>query len=195
MANNIDIKDFTLGTARTMKTIETAGVNVPLHAIDQTTDGTTNLVRVPPTTKVSANFNRPADTTAYAVNDAVADNVTAGSVTKLSFAIARGAGTVRRVKISKSNAAVATPLIRLWLFDATFTAGAGDNAAFAFPAANAIGYVDVAVTNAGSDIASGWTAVDIPFSSSNLFGVLQTLSIFTPASAETFTVDLTYAPG
>lgn len=39
MANNVDIKDFTLGTARTMKTRETTGVNTPLHQVEDSTGG------------------------------------------------------------------------------------------------------------------------------------------------------------
>lgn len=34
MANNVDVKDFTLGTARTMKTRETGSVNTPIHQIE-----------------------------------------------------------------------------------------------------------------------------------------------------------------
>ena len=70
MANNIDIKDFTLGTARTMKTIETAGVNVPLHAIDQTTPGTTDSVTVKSQAQ-SATVSFTCGTTAYAAQDVV----------------------------------------------------------------------------------------------------------------------------
>jgi hypothetical protein len=149
----------------------------------------------PHTTKVSANFNRPGDTTSYAANDAVSDNTTAGSVTKLSWTIPYARGTIRRVKIRKSDQTVATPTIRLWLWDATFAVGAGDNAAFAGPFQDAIGYVDVAVTTAGSDDAVGWAACDIPFSGGTVFGLLQTLSVFAPANSETFTIDLTYYPG
>lgn len=152
-------------------------------------------VAAPPLAKVSANFNRPGDTTGYSVNDTVADNTTAGSVTKLSWSIPRSNGNIRRVKIRKSNESVATPTLRLWLWDATFTVGAGDNAAFANPLQDTLGYVDVAVVNAGSDDAVGWTNCDIPFSAGTVFGLLQTLSAFTPANAETFTVVLSYLPG
>ena len=151
-------------------------------------------VASPPVVKVSTNFNRPADTTAYAANDAVADNTTAGSVTKLSWSIPRAAGIIRRVRIRKSDQTVATPTIRLWLWDATFTVGAGDNAAFTGPLQDTLGFVDVAVTSAGSDDAVGWNNCDIPFSVGTVFGLLQTLSAFTPANAETFTIDLWYLP-
>lgn len=147
------------------------------------------------TTKVTSTFNRPADTTAYAANDAVADNVTAGSVTKQSAAIAFGKGTIRRVKVRKSDQTVATPTLRIWFWDATFAVGAGDNAAFTAPLQDSIGFVDVAVTSAGSDDAVGWTACEIPFVAGTLFWLAQTLSIFTPANAETFTFEIHYVPG
>ena len=147
--------------------------------------------------KVSANFNRPADTTAYANNDAVNDNATAGggSSTELSWAIPRAAGVLRRIRIKKTDQTVATPTIRLWLYDTIFTSGAGDNEAFVHPATDSIGRIDVPVTTAGSDDAVGWAECDIPFTGATLYGQLQTLNVFTPASGETFTISLWYLPG
>lgn len=145
--------------------------------------------------KATTSFNRPADTTAYAANDAVSDNTTAGSVTELSWSIARSAGIIRRVRIKKTDQTVATPTIRLWLYDTTLSAGAGDNAAFVHPATDSLGYVDVPVTTAGSDDAVGWAECDIPFTGATIYGLLQTLSAFTPANAETFTTDIWYLPG
>lgn len=140
----------------------------------------------------SANFNRPADTTAYAANDAVANNTVAGSVTVLSWTTAEGSGIVRRARIRKSDQTVATPTLRLWLYETAPTPGAGDNAAFVHPIATCVGFVDIPVVNAGSDDAAGFVDCDIPFVSSALKGLLQTLSAFTPANAETFIVDLWY---
>lgn len=154
-------------------------------------------VAPPPPTKVSVNFNRPANTTGYTANDVVNDNATAGggSSTELTWTIPRSAGTIRRVRIKKSDQTVATPTLRLWLYDAVFASGAGDNEAFVHPATDAIGFVDVAVVHAGSDDAVGWTNCDIPVTVGTLYGQLQTLSAFTPASGETFTVDLWAYPG
>lgn len=152
-------------------------------------------VAPPPITKASSNFNRPGDTTAYAALDAVANNTTAGSVTLLSWSIGRSSGIIRRVRIKKSDQTVATPTIRLWLYDTTLTPAAGDNAAFSHPATDSLGYVDVPVTTAGTDDAVGWSDVDIPFTGAIVYGLLQTLTAFTPANAETFTVDIWYLPG
>jgi hypothetical protein len=58
----------------------------------------------------SANFTRPADTTAYASGDLVANSTTAGSVVAMSFASATfGSGApaqIRRVRILTSSTSV-----------------------------------------------------------------------------------------
>lgn len=149
------------------------------------------------TTKVSVTFNRPANVTAYTANDAVNDNATAGggSSTELSWIVAAGRGSLRRVRVKKTDQTVATPTLRIWFYDTVFVSGAGDNEAFVQPATDAVGFVDVAVTTAGTDDAVGWANCDIPFTGTTLYGQIQTLSAFTPASGETFTVDLWYQPG
>lgn len=148
-------------------------------------------------TQVTATFNRPANTTAYAANDAVNDNATAGggSSTLMSFTVAGERGSIRRIRIRKSDQTVATPTLRLWIYQATLTQSAGDNEAFTHPMADCVGFVDVAMTNAGTDDATGFTNCDIPFVSAAFKAQLQTLSAFTPASGETFTVDAWYLPG
>lgn len=146
-------------------------------------------------TSVVNSFNRLGNTTPYDIGDAIADNATAGSVTLLQWTPYWGCGTIRRVKVRKSNQAVATPTIRVWLFKASLVPGAADNAAFVKPLANCIGFVDVDVTAAGSDDAAGWTNCDIPFEAATIYGLLETRSVFTPASEETFRVDLTGYPG
>jgi hypothetical protein len=142
------------------------------------------------TSKLSANFNRPADTTPYSINDSVSDNVVAGSVTELQWALPTGAGVIRRVRVKKSDQTVATATFRLWLYDAAFAAAVGDNAAFNQLATNCIGYVDIPVTTAGTDDAVGWTNFEIAVVGASIYGQLQTLSAFTPGNQETFTVDL-----
>jgi len=144
---------------------------------------------------VSSNFNRPANTTAYSADDNVSNNTTAGSVTPLSFALSGSAGIIRRVRVRKSDQTVATPTIRVWFFESSPTVGSGDNAAFAQPLAASVGYVDVAVTSAGSDDAVGWTNCDIPVVAATCYALLQTTSAFTPANAETFTITIWYLNG
>ena len=148
----------------------------------------------PVTTKVSTNFTCP-NNTSHVANDNISDNSTAGSVTKLSFAVAAGKGMITRIRVKKSDQTVATPTIRVWLWDTTFTVASGDDAAFSQPLTDALGFVDVAVTTAGTDDAVGWTNCAIPFVAGTVFGLLQTLSTFTVGASEVFTVDLWYTPG
>lgn len=141
------------------------------------------------TFKVDATFNRPTNTTPYSVNDAVNDNTTAGSVTELSWTIPAAQAFITRVRVKKGDAGD-SPTIRVWLYDAAFATGAGDNAAFVHPVADCIGYVDVIVSLDGSDDAVGFADCQIPVTVGTLYGELQTLTAFAPGSGETFTVSL-----
>ncbi len=152
-------------------------------------------VAPPPVTKVSANFTAAGTTPSYTSGEWISDNATAGSVTKISWSIPRASGIIRRVRIRKSDQTVATPTIRLYLWDTTFTVAVGNDASGAQPLADSMGYVDVAVVTAGSDDASGWTNCDISFSAATIYGLLQSQSSFTGATSEVWTIDLWYLPG
>lgn len=141
------------------------------------------------TFKVDVSFNRPANVTAYSVNDAVNDNPTAGSVTELTWTIPASQAVITRVRVKKGDSGD-SPTIRVWFYDAAFTTGAGDNVAFVHPVTDCIGYVDVAVSLDGSDDAVGFADCQIPVTVATLYGELQTLTAFTPSSGETFTVSL-----
>ena len=142
--------------------------------------------------KAYSRFTRPADTTAYTANDAVANNTTAGSVTPLSFGMAFNHGAITQVRVRKTDQSVSTPTIRVWLYAASPTPGAGDNAAFAHPIAESLNFVDVSVVNAGSDDAAGWTPCYRPYSAGTVYALLQAITAFTPASEEVFQVDIWY---
>lgn len=141
-----------------------------------------------------ATFNRPANATPITNGDAIANNAAAGSVVPLQWAMS-SPGWLSYIRIKKSDQTVATPTIRLWLFDALPTPGAGDNAAFVFPAANSIGYVDVDVTNAGSDDAVGFKNCNIPFTVGTIYGLLQSKSDYVPGNTETYTVTAWWVQG
>jgi len=99
---------------------------------------------------VTATFTRPADTTAYASADLVANSTTAGSVTPMSFAVGRpnAGGQIRRVRIVKSGTSAANATFRLHLYSASPTVANGDNGAFSTDkAANYNGFVDVTAAN------------------------------------------------
>jgi hypothetical protein len=162
----------------------------------------------------AAQFTRPADTTAYAAGDLVANSTTAGSVVALTFtfgALKQAAIEIRRFKIRKSNTTITNGSFRLHLFTAipTFTS-AGDNSAIgtvAQGAANWLGSLDCGLTIALQDGAVG---EGIPVSNTLghaeivaqfaegatpvLYGFLEARAAYTPTSAETFNITLYGAP-
>lgn len=148
-------------------------------------------------------FTRPADTTAYASGDLVANSVTAGSVVPLVFAnavrVAGGGGTVRRARLKKSGVGVTNASFRLHLYSATVaTIANGDNGVWSTDgAANWLGAFDITVDKAFTDGAGGngvpLVGTDIVFklaSGTSLFGLLEARGAYTPASAETFSLSL-----
>lgn len=158
------------------------------------------LVAVP-----TSNFTRPADTTAYASSDLVANSTTNSSVTPLSWTAPRyatGSGHVRRARLKKSTNATTNASFRLHLYLTSPTCTNGDNAAwlttqsgylgsfdldisgsngrvFSDPAAEVIG-VPAVGSECGFDVASG----------STIYGLLEARGAYTPGSAEVFTVEL-----
>ncbi len=154
--------------------------------------------------RISANFTRPADTTAYAAGDLVANSTTAGSVVPLTFTNAvRTAGDcvrIERVRIEKSNTSLTNASFRLHLFEASPTPTVGDNGVFnnagVLASNNVLNYVGafaVTMTNSGSDGAAGFgvpttgSGVTVsPTSGTSLFGLLEVTAAYTPANGEVF---------
>lgn len=156
----------------------------------------------------SANFTRPANTTAYAAGDLVANNTTAGSVVPLSWAnIVRTAGDcvrIERVRIEKSGTSLTNASFRLHLFEASPTVTVGDNGVFNTSGAlatdkilNYAGSLPVTMVWSGSDGAIGMgvpltgPAVTVtPSSGTTIYGLLEVTAAYTPASGEVFYVIL-----
>lgn len=148
---------------------------------------------------LSASFTRPADTTAYASGDLVANSTTAGSVTPLDFTpmgkTSNGSSIVRRVKLQKSGTSTANASFRVHLYSSSPTCTNGDNGAWLTTgAAGYAGSFDVTVDRAFSDGAVGF---GVPVVGSEVLARLNTLSIYglveargayTPTSAEVFTL-------
>jgi len=153
----------------------------------------------------TSTITRPADTTAYASGDLVANSTTAGSVAALQFAFPQAAGStgdIRAARLQKSGATATNAQFRLHLFTAapTFTS-AGDNSALGTVLVATdkgyLGYIDITAMTAASDCCFGMGAPDnargsIPFTTTGttLYGVLEARAAYTPASAEVFTVAL-----
>jgi hypothetical protein len=149
----------------------------------------------------SANFNRPADTTAYAVGDLVANSTTAGSVTPLSWTVGRvndGYVTIRRARLKTSSTSVTNAQFRLHLYGATPTVTNGDNGAWLSTQSTYLGWIDITVDKVFSDAAEG---IGVPTAGSEIIapclsgaatikGLLEARAAYTPTNAGTFTVEL-----
>jgi hypothetical protein len=164
--------------------------------------GTSNpLPSVGLTTRPTATFNRPADTTAYASGDLVANSATAGSVVPMQFTVARvaaGSGMIRRLRIRKTGTSVTSALFRLHLYNVSPTPSNGDNGAWLTDqSAEYVGSLDVTLDKAFTDGATGnglpTIGYEINFKLSSgtvLYGLLEARGAYTPASGETFLVEL-----
>lgn len=148
----------------------------------------------------SVTFARPANTTQYAANDLVANNATAGSVVVPYVSAARfpgGNGAIKGVQLSKSTETLTAAGFRVHFFTAAPTVGNGDNGAFDLTNGQAKGYigkVDVTMDQALGDAAFGRAACDLQFDtvapSAEIYMLIEATGTYTPASAETFTIEL-----
>lgn len=151
--------------------------------------------------RVSASFTRPADTTAYASGDLVANNTVANSVTPMAFAIGRDAlgkgGMIRRARLRKSGTGITNALFRLHLYSVSpvqtggASANTGDNAAWSTDgAANYVGAIDITVDKAFTDGAAGngvpIVGSEINFTADTYYGLLEARGSYMPANGETF---------
>lgn len=144
----------------------------------------------------TAPFNRPADTTAYAVGDLVANSTTAGSVAPMQLTAARvaaGSFILRRLRLRKSTASLANASFRVHLFNAAPTVANGDNGALSMTgAASYIGAVDITMTQGFTDGAFGDGGITAPefnialASGQAIFALLEARAAYAPGLSETF---------
>lgn len=149
-------------------------------------------------TIATANFTRPANTTAYASGDIVANSTTAGSVVPMTLAIDnlsnRGC-MIRRCRVRKSGTSITTASFRIHFYKASPTVTNGDNAAWlSTEADDYIGSMDVTVDRAFSDgsVGNGGASygAEIIHKSDTLYALLEARSAYTPASGEVFTIEV-----
>lgn len=136
-------------------------------------------------------FARPADATAYAVGDLIANSTTAGSVVPLTFASAGATGTITGVVVNKSGSAVAQ--VRVHFMKTAHAVTNGDNGGIVFTAIdldNYLGSMDVNLSDlaGGGVMGEAYGAIDYATAAGSIYAFLEALSAFTPASAETLTV-------
>ena len=149
----------------------------------------------------SATFARPADTTAYASGDLVANTTVAGTVEPMTFTAApqaAGAFSIIKARMRKSGTNVTNAAFRLHLFTAAPTVANGDNGVF-LPnqAATWLGIIDFNSMLALSDgaVATGspmvWTAISVKQAAgTDVDGLLEARGAYTPGSAESITIAL-----
>jgi hypothetical protein len=149
----------------------------------------------------SANFTRPADTTAYVSGDLVANSTTAGSVSPLTFVIPNRGFKLWRVGLLRSSTTVTDAQFRLHLYNDSPTCANGDNGAWSTTVSGYQGYVDIDGQNqAFSDDGMAFgvyvnNAVFAPMfiytdADRLLYGLVESRDTYGPASAEVFTVTL-----
>lgn len=149
-----------------------------------------------------ASFTRPADTTAYAANDLVANSVTAGSVTPMTFLFPSKRNIrIDGVKVQKSGTTAANGNFHLRLYGSSPTCANGDNGAWSTNLASYLGKLDPAIVEAFTDgcaiVASFAEGSDLHVDlgvDRTIYGLLVADAAYTPASGEVFTVTL-YARG
>jgi hypothetical protein len=153
---------------------------------------------------ITASVTRPNDTTAYAAGDLVANSTTAGSVTPLSFSVARAAvlPAVTAVRLRKTGTSITNAVFRLHLFSSSPTVANGDNGAFsASGQAGYLGAVDVVMSQVFTDGAFGEGVPvfeELPFAMTanptTLYGLIEVRQAYTPIAVEVFTPELGIGP-
>lgn len=147
----------------------------------------------------SAPFARPADTSAYASGDLVANSTTAASVSVPSVRLhpkKSGLVKISRLRLKKTGTGITNAAFRVHLFSGRPTVTNGDNGVWLPTEAGYIGSFDVTVDRAFSDGAAG---IGIPTvgtvvlaqnaaSDVQIFFLIEARGAYTPASAEQFTV-------
>jgi hypothetical protein len=152
---------------------------------------------------VSVNFTRPADTTAYASGDLVANSTTAGSVVPMTFAVTRasgGTGAIVRARLKKTTTGVTNAAFRVHLHKNAPTYSNGDNGAWLTTESLYLGSFDITMDRVFSDGAKG---IGIPVTgngqpilfdaatgSQNIYAEIEARGAYTPGNAEVFTLTL-----
>lgn len=156
----------------------------------------------------SANFTRPADTTAYASGDLVANSTTAGSVAAMQFTAARvaaGSGVIRRARLKKSTTGVTSASFRLHLYGSDPAASSGiingDNGAWLTKIDSYLGSISLDMSGSNGRVFNdaAWVVgapdvgseINFKLASGQIvYGLLEARGAYTPGNAEVFTAEL-----
>lgn len=158
---------------------------------------------------LTATFNRPADTNAYAAGDLVANSTIAGSVVPLTFAeavrVPGEAIRLERARLRKGSTSLTNAQFRVCILRIPPVLSVGDNGVF--DSANVMALSDIAEYVGAFDIsmdkaaASGARGVGVPTvgggitlvpgnSSTTIYALIQATAAYTPTSGESFTLTL-----
>jgi hypothetical protein len=150
-------------------------------------------------TNPSKSFTRPANVTAYASGQLVANSTTAGSVVPTNTTVSRlstfGFVTIQRVKLFKSGTSTTNASFRVHMFSSLPTVANGDGGALSMSnVAGYLGSVDISTSQAFTDGAAGFS--DNTFrnisvcmtTGTDVYALIEARAAYTPANAEVFTV-------
>lgn len=181
--------------------------NGDVQLIDETSPlltGVSNQVK-----KAATSFLRPADTTNYAIRDVVSDSASTTTLMEFQLGAATGgSGNIIKARLVTNNKLTTGVQFRLWLYTVSNATISADNAAMALlwaNRANRLGFVDFPPTttedgttsDSASTLATMGTSLQLPLpfvcdsGDDSIYGVLETLTAFTPASGQQFWVELT----
>ena len=214
----IDDTVATAGSAITTKgqvVVGTDGTNARILKLDSSGEAQVDVLTLPATEVhlgevggnmqvVSVELTRPADTTAYAANDVVADSTSAATL--MAFAnlvrVNAGGGYIVRASLVTDKKSI-TPRLRIHLFNASNPTIANDNVAHKELYADVgkrLGYFDLPAmvtaadtTNSTSSRAEDGTLrqwIQAAASTRTIYVLLETLDAFTPASGQKITLKL-----
>ncbi len=149
--------------------------------------------------QASANFTRPADTTAYAVGDAVTNSTSAPTVFEIDLgalgAVAGQGLEIRKLSVVSSVKGATLPLFNVFLSNATFTA-TNDNAALDIADATqeadgswfACDVQNSTASNARASYVNVASPMVLAAADTKLYGTIQAANAYTPASGEKLTI-------
>jgi hypothetical protein len=151
----------------------------------------------------TVSFTRPANTTQYAIGDAVSDSTSSPTVLEFANIATNVTKTIiiQEVMITSSAAQATLPQFKLWLFNASPTA-INDNSAFTLTDAEnntCQATIELTSPNVISSKATNNSRLEITnlqriiragSSSLSLYGLLEARNAYTPISGEIFTIAL-----
>lgn len=157
----------------------------------------------------SDSFTRPANATAYAQGDLIANDTTAGNVTPMAFSVQQlghnsaHRGRIRGARLFKDDETATNAIFTLHLFSVEPAVNNGDNGAFQ-PTTAANHLASLAIDMSSSAVASATdlnkqVSIDpaVGFDlvkGKKIYGLLEAEAAYQPTSGEQFTVTLEIEP-